>query len=422
LPDFANHAADVRLLFVTRGLRLFAYGSLSVILALYLAAVGLGDREIGLLLAMTLLGDTAVSLWITTRADRVGRKPMLVAGAGLMIAGGLVFALTGDFWPLLLAATVGVLSPSGNEVGPFLAIEQAALAQAVGDGERTRAFAWYQLTGSLATAAGALACGWGVQAMQECSVSPLQSYRVVFLAYAAVGVLLAALFARLSPAAEAGRPPGQAAGPGRPVRLGLHRSFGVVVKLSALFALDAFGGGFVPQSLVAYWLSRRFGADPATLGGIFFAANILAGASAPAAARIAGRIGLVRTMVFTHAPANVLLILVPFMPTLPLATLVLLLRAALSQMDVPTRQSYTVAVVSRDERAAAAGVTGVARTTGAALSPALAGLMLADPALAGGPFVVAGLLKLAYDGLLYRLFRHARPPEEAAPTDARRSA
>jgi MFS family permease len=413
-------ATDVCLLFVTRSVRLFAYGALSVVLVLYLAAVGRSDREIGFLLTMTLLGDTAVSLWVTTRADRVGRKAMLIAGAVLMAAGGMAFALTGNFVLLLLAGTVGVLSPSGNEVGPFLAIEQAALAQAVHASRRTHAFAWYNLAGSLATAGGALACGLGVEALERRSVAPLQSYRVVLVGYAAAGLVLALLFTRLSRSAETSAsgsgPAGVAA---RRTRLGLHRSFAVVLKLSALFALDAFAGGFVPQSIVAYWFSVRFGAGPAVLGGVFFAANLLAAVSALAAARLARRIGLINTMVFTHVPANVLLILVPFMPTLPLAVLVLLLRYAISQMDVPARQSYTVAVVSADERSAAAGVTGVARTTGAALSPALAGLLLADPALAGGPFVVAGLLKLVYDGLLFRLFRHARPPEEAAREAAR---
>jgi MFS family permease len=197
---------DVRLLFLTRAIRLFAYGFLSVILVLYLAEVGLSEQEIGVLLTMTLLGDTGISLWITTRADRIGRKPMLIAGAALMLLGGLVFAVTSNFLLLLLAATIGVLSPSGNEVGPFLAIEQAALSETVSERQRTQVFAWYHLAGSLATAAGALACGVSVQALQEQSHTPLQSYRIVLLAYATAGVLLAALFTRLSPAAEASAP------------------------------------------------------------------------------------------------------------------------------------------------------------------------------------------------------------------------
>jgi MFS family permease len=402
----------VRLLFLTRSIRLFAYGFLSVILVLYLAEVGLSEQEIGVFLTMTLLGDTGISLWITTRADRIGRKPMLIAGAALMLLGGLVFAVTSTFLLLIMAATIGVLSPSGNEVGPFLAIEQAALSETVSESQRTQVFAWYHLAGSVATAAGALACGVSVQALEQAH-TPLQNYRVVLLAYAAAGALLTALFTRLSPAAEAGTPT-PAASPPLKSQLGLYQSLGIVLKLSGLFALDAFAGGFVLQSLMAYWFHIRFQADPATLGGIFFGANLLAGVSALAAAWIARRVGLINTMVFTHVPSNLLLILVPFMPTLPLAVAVLLMRFAISQMDVPARQSYTVAVVAPDERSAAAGITGVARTTGAALSPVLAGTMLANPAVAGAPFIVAGLLKLLYDGLLYRLFRGITPPEETA--------
>jgi MFS family permease len=400
-------AADVWLLFTTRTARLFAYGALSLILVLYLRDLGLGGEAIGLLLAMTLAGDTVLSLWITTVADRIGRKRMLLVGAALMVLGGVVFALTGNFVALFLAATIGVLSPSGNEVGPFLAIEQAALAQLVADEERTRVFAWYQLAGALATAAGALACGELVQALQVHAVEPLESYRAVLFAYAGIGVLLAAVFFRLSPAVEARETP-----PARRAFFGLHRSRGVVLRLSILFALDAFAGAFVLQSLMASWFHDRFGADPAVLGRIFSVANVLAGFSGLAAAAIARRIGLLRTMVFTHVPSNVLLILVPFMPTLTLAAAVLWLRFAISQMDVPTRQSYTAAVVSPDERAAAAGVANVARTSGQALAPAVQGLLAANLILAGVPFIVAGGLKLVYDGLLFWKFRAIQPPEE----------
>jgi MFS family permease len=405
------------MLFGTRVVRLFAYGFLSVILVLYLAEVGLSGGEIGLLLTMTLVGDTGISLWLTTSADRIGRKRMLITGAALMTLGGLVFALTDNFLSLLLAATIGVLSPSGNEVGPFLAIEQAALAQTVGAEERTQTFAWYNLAGSFATAVRSLAFGVFMQLLQAQAMPPVQSFRIVLFAYAAAGLLLAALFLRLSPAAESAAPAQAAVPAGARLRrglLGLHRSRGMVLKLSALFGLDAFAGGFVLQSFVAFWFHVRFGADPATLGSIFFGANLLAGVSALTAAATARRVGLLNTMVFTHVPSNLLLVLVPFMPTLPLAVAVLLLRFAISQMDVPARQSYTAAVVSHDERSAAAGVTGIARTAGAALSPALAGPLLSIPGLAGIPFIVAGLLKLLYDGLLYRLFRSVIPPEEIA--------
>jgi MFS family permease len=391
--------ADGRLLFVTRAARMFSYGFLSVVLVLYLAALGFSEGRIGLLLTLTLVGDTLISLAITLHADRLGRKRMLLLGAALMVAAGVPFALSGDFTVLVLAATFGVISPSGNEVGPFLAIEQAALSQVLPEDRRTGVFAWYHLTGAFATAAGALAGGWTAQALQSAGVAPAASYRVLVFAYAAVGVLLAALFLRMSRAVEA---PPAAATAGR---LGLHGSKGVVLKLSALFSLDAFAGGFVIQSLVAYWFQQRYGVAPGTLGSIFFAANLLAGLSALYAVRLAKRIGLVRTMVYTHIPSNLLLILVPLMPNLPLAVAMLLLRFSISQMDVPTRQAYTMAVVAPDERAAAAGVTGIARTTGAALSPMLAGPFLAVPALSGALFILAGGLKILYDLLLYRSFR-----------------
>jgi len=315
---------------------------------------------------------------------------------------GMVFALARGFLPLLIAATIGVISPSGNEVGPFLAIEQAALSQTVADERRTGVFAWYQLAGSLATAAGSLVCGLGLAALEAHAFTTMTGYQVVLAGYAMIGVVLAVLFFGLSRASEVGAWDSDREPP--KLLLGLHKSRGVVLKLSGLFALDAFGGGFVLQSVMAYWFHIRFDADLATLGSIFFGANLLAGFSGLAAAALARRLGLINTMVFTHIPSNVLLILVPFMPTLPLAIAVLLMRFAISQMDVPTRQSYTVAVVSPDERSAAAGVTGVARTLGAAMAPMFAGLFLGSAALAGGPFVVAGAIKLAYDGLLYRLF------------------
>jgi MFS family permease len=399
------------LLFFTRSARLFAYGFLSVVLALYLAQIGLTEAQIGLLLALTLLGDTAISLWITTNADRVGRRAMLLLGAWLMLVAGLAFAFTHNFWLLLLAATVGVISPSGNEVGPFLSIEQSALAQLIPAERRTQVFAWYNLIGSFATAVGALAGGGLAHSLQRIGFDALESYRSIVLGYAAMGALLSALFRRLDRTVEAPSPVN------RPSALGLHRSRGVVLKLSALFALDAFGGGFVVQSLLAYWFHLRFGADPALLGGLFFGANLLAGVSALSAAWMARRIGLINTMVFTHLPSNVLLMLVPLMPNLPLAIALLLLRFSISQMDVPTRQSYTLAVVAPDERSAAAGVTGVARTIGAAVAPLLSGPLLANPVWMGLPFLLSGGLKIIYDLLLYREF-HALPPSNETKENA----
>ncbi len=398
---------DVRVLFLTRMLRLFGYGSLSVILLLYLAQIGLTDTQIGLLLTLTLAGDTLISLWLTTRADRIGRRRMLVAGAVLMIFGGLLFALTSNFALLLVAATIGVISPSGNEVGPFLSIEQSAISGIIKDERRTGIFAWYNLAGSFTTALGALSGGVAVQVLQKWGVGVVASYKVVVIGYAALGFVLAILFLGLSPLVEAPKASPRGVGEEFENRFGLHRSKRTVLKLSALFSLDAFAGGFILQSIVAYWFHVRFAVQPAVLGGIFFGANILAGVSALSAARIASRIGLIRTMVFTHIPSNVLLMLVPLMPTVELAITVLLVRFSISQMDVPTRQSYVMAVVGPDERSAAAGITGVARTVGASISPVLTGPLLAVPALASLPFFISGALKIIYDLLLYRSFRGA---------------
>lgn len=392
---------DARLLFTTRALRMFGYGFVSVVLVLYLAAIGLPDPEIGLLLTLTLLGDAAISLWLTTHADRVGRRRVLVAGSLLMAGAGLGFAASSSLAVLIVAATIGVISPSGNEVGPFLAVEQASLAQTIPDSGRTRVFAWFNLTGSFATATGALAGGTLAGVLISAGRSSVDAYRTVIVGYAVVAVVLALVFTRVSRAVEAPAAPDVSVAR----RLGLHRSQRTVARLSALFALDAFGGGFVVQSLIAYWFHLRFGADPGVIGAALFGANMLAGFSALAAARIADRIGLVRTMVFTHLPSNVLLILVPVMPTLPLAVIVLLARFSISQMDVPTRQSYTMAVVDPDERSAAAGITGIARSVGAAMSPLAAAPLIGGVALAGLPFVLAGGLKIVYDALLYRSFR-----------------
>ncbi len=399
---------DGMLLFGTRIVRLFAYGFLSVVLALYLGSAGLADAEIGAIFTLTLLGDAGVSLWITTTADRLGRRRMLILGAALMLLAGIVFALTDNILLLALAAIVGVLSPSGNEIGPFLSIEQAALAHIVPDRQRTRIFAWYALAGSFATAAGALAGGSLAQALQGVGYSPLASYRAILMGYALFGFVLVLLFYRVSPAIEATAGDRRSPASGR---LGLHKSLPIVLQLSALFALDAFAGGFIVQSLIAYWFNLKFGVEPALLGTIFFGANIFAGISALLAARVAARIGLINTMVFTHIPSNVLLMLVPLMPTLPLAILVLLVRFSISQMDVPTRQSYTMAVVAPDERSAASGVTTIARSLGAAVSPALTGLLL-SASLLSAPFFLSGGLKIVYDLALYAKFRAMRPPEE----------
>src|SRR6201998_1552291 len=403
---------DAAILFFTRFTRLFAYGALSVVLVFYLVSLGLTGTQVRWLLRLTLAGDMAISLLLTTRADRIGRRRMLIVGAVLMAGAGIAFASTKNLLFLIVAGTIGVISPSGHEVGPFLSIEQAALSHVVPARGRTEVFAWYTLAGSVATALGALTGGAAAGMVQKASLSTSDSYRVVVLLYAALGVALAFLFTRLSSSTEVYASSTAARGLSGRHFLGVGCSRSIVLKLSSLFALDSFGGGFVVQSFAAYWFYLRFGVKPAALGAIFFGANLFAGVSALLASRLASRFGLVRTMVFTHLPSNILLLLLPLMPTLRLAIWVLLLRFSISQMDVPTRQSYTMAVVPAEERSAAGGFTGVARTTGAAISPLLAGFLFARPSLISARFLIARTLKIVYDLLLYHSFRKLSPPEE----------
>lgn len=404
---------DIPILFSTRVIRLFCYGFLSVILALYLAEAGFTETQIGLLFTLTLIGDAVISLWLTTSADRFGRKRTLLIGAVLMLSAGIGFVLTKNFALLALAAIIGVISPSGSDIGPFLSVEQASLTQLISNEKRTHFFAWYNLVGSFATATGALTGGWLAQSLQLSGWTSLESYRFVLVGYALGGFILLLLFLNLSPSIEV---PTQHAIRNKQYALGLHRSRNVVFKLSALFALDAFAGGLIVQSMFAYWFFVRFGVDAGTLGSIFFGANILAGISALLAIRLANKFGLINTMVFTHIPSNILLILIPLMPTLPLAIGLLLLRFSISQMDVPTRQSYTMAVVAPDERSAASGVTAIARSIGASVSPLLTGFFFGIPALLSLPFFLAGGLKIIYDLLLFREFRAVKPPEETEST------
>ncbi len=397
-----NLPADVQRLLAARALRRVGCGAVSVTLALHLAAAGWTDAGIGTLLLATLWGDTALTLALGLRADRWGRRRTLLVGAGLMAAAGAALFVPHLGWVLALALTIGTLSPTGSEVGPFLAVEHAALAQLADGPQRTALFAWSNLMASWSTAFGALAGGWASQMFAARGWSPQSQNLPAAAAYASLALAMAGLFAALTPAVEA--PPDlRRAG-------GLKQSRGVVALLSGLFALDAFGGGLALQALMAAWLHRRFGYDPAALGTIFFAANLLAGLSGPVAAALAKRIGLLNVMVWTHAPSNLLLIAAALMPNGPAAVACLLLRFSISQMDVPTRQAFTMAVVPAAERAAAATVTGVVRTLGAGLGAKLCADLFAAGHVAA-PLVLAGCLKLLYDGLLYfafrRLERHA---------------
>ena len=301
---------DGFILFLSRFTRLFAYGALSVILVFYLVSLGLNEAQVGILLTLTLAGDIVISLLLTTQADRIGRRRMLVIGAILMAAAGAAFASTRNLFFLIIAGTIGVISPSSHEVGPFLLIEQAALSHVISVRNCTAVFAWYTFAGSVATALGALCGGTAAGALQKASISASDSYRAVVLLYAALGIALVCLFTRLSSAAEVNTAENEGSASSTRKFLGVGRSRHVVLKLSSLFALDSFAVVFVIQSFAAYWFSLRFGVEPAKLGLIFFWANVLAGISALFASRLASRIGLIRTMVVTHLPSNVLLILV----------------------------------------------------------------------------------------------------------------
>ncbi len=400
--SFRFLSRDGLLLFATSGVRSFAYGFLSVILGLYLDAAGVSPTAIGWIFTAALAGGAVMTIIITSLADSLGRKALLIIGALLMALAGCVFALSNNPLWLSIAAIFGTISPSGKEVGPFLALEQAILPQTAEDRHRTAIFSAYNLVGSFAGAIGALA----VSLPGMISTAAISGYRLLIWGYVGLAMLLAVLFAWLSPNVEAARKSDS-----RARKVGLQKSRGTVVKLAGLFALDALAGGFIVQSIVAYWFYLRYQLDLKVLGGIFFGTNMLAALSFLAAPAIARRIGLLNTMVFTHLPSNFLLLLVPLMPNVELAVAVLLARHLLSQMDVPTRQSYTMAVVDPGERAAAAGVLSVARNAGAAIAPLFTGAILAAPAL-GLPFLLAGGLKVVYDFLIYTLFRGVKPPEE----------
>ena len=394
---------DGWLLFGTCGVRSLAYGFLSVVLGLYLDAIGLTTTAIGWIFTAALAGGAVMTMVITALADSFGRKILLILGAVLMAIAGWVFAVSNNPILLAVAAICGTISPSGKEVGPFLSIEQAILPQTTEDQHRTTVFAAYNLIGSLFGAMGGLA----VSLPSLFSLPQITGYRFLVWGYVVCAVVMMVLFGLLSPTIEA-----ETKTTSQSRKIGVEKSRGIVAKLAGLFALDAFAGGFIVQSIVAYWLYLRYNADLNTLGGIFFGTNLLAAFSFLAAPAIARRFGLLNTMVFTHLPSNLLLLLVPLMPNLELAVVMLLARNLLSQLDVPTRQSYTMAVVDPDERAASAGILSVSRNAGAALAPLFTAPVLAVPSL-GLPFLLAGGLKVVYDLWIFAVFRRVKPPEEA---------
>lgn len=395
---------EARRLLATRAIRGVADGLVSVVLATYLPRLGLSPFEVGVVVAGTLAGSALLTLLVGLRGHRYPARTILIATAGLMAVTGLAFSWATAFWALLLVGVVGTLNPSSGDVTPFLPTEQSLLSESVTAKERTTLFAWYNVAGAIAGALGALLAGLPevFAGGPEAPVERLLMFeRATFYLYAVLGLIALVVYSGL-PRRELHLPTGSSRA--------LATSRKVVMRLAALFALDSFGGGLVIQSLLALWLTRRFGVGPEVLGLLFFLTGLVAGASQFVSAWLTARIGHIKTMVYTHLPANVFLVLAGFMPTAELAMLFLVLRMCLSQMDVPARQAYVMAVVPPEERAAAAAVTNVPRSLAPAFAPLLTGALL-DASTFGWPLILAGVLKIAYDLLLYRGFAALKPRE-----------
>lgn len=397
---------------MARAIRSFGYGFTSILLGITLTSAGFSTIQVGLVLTAALVGDIIAIILVALFADRIGRKRVLVFLALLMVVSGLAFAFSRNLFVLLLAAFFGTLSPSSADNAPFAAIEQAILPQTCTEQRRMNAFARYNLMAQLAGAAGGLAVIIPDILHRTMGIETAFAVRAMFAGYALIALAMGTLFLSMSDKIET---PSSAPRTlesamitsGKP----LQKSRGIVLRLAALFALDAFAGGLVVQTILSLWFHMRFGVPLAALGALFFGTNLLAALSFPVAAWLAKRIGLLNTMVFTHLPSNFLLMLVPFLPTFPLAALCLLARQSLSQMDVPTRQAYTMTLVAPGERTAAASLTTMARSIALSLSPLLAGALLTGTALTLGlPFLLCGGLKALYDMMLYSVFRKVKPP------------
>ncbi|HZS83914.1 MAG TPA: MFS transporter [Stellaceae bacterium] len=394
-----------RLLLVTRSVRAFGDGFVALLLPAYLSALGFDALQIGLLTTATLLGSAVLTLGVGLVAHRLDARRMLIGSSILMMATGLCFAELRQFWPLVVVGFIGTLNPSSGDVSLFLPLEHSLLAHAGPDEKRTSLFARYSLVGSLLGALGALAAALPAVIARAIDLDPAAAMRAMFAGYALLGLLALALYRRL-PSAEAGL--GGAKQP-----LGASRR--TVLVLAGLFSMDSFGGGFFVQSLLALWLFQRFGLSLEAAASFFFWSGLLSAASFPIAARIAARIGLVNTMVFTHIPSSLCIMICPFTGDLWIVLALLLVRAGLSQMDVPTRTSYVMAIVTPPERAAAASITAVPRSLASSASPVLAGWLMSIGSFAL-PLLIGGALKIAYDLLLLFMFRRVKPPEEAERT------
>jgi MFS family permease len=394
--------SDARRLLTARGLRAFGDGFVSVLLPVYLLGLGFTEVQIGAVATATLIGSATLTLMVGLVAHRLRVRPLLLSASILMAATGLAFVLVHDFWPLIVVAFIGTLNPSSGDVSVFLPLEQSVLPSTSSAQQRTALFARYSLVGSLVGAAGALFAGFPQFVATRSSLSESQALQSMFALYGLLGLVSIVVYRRLSPSLEQAHQ----------VRSPLRESRRIVYTLAALFSLDAFGSGFVVQSLLALWLFQRFDLSVVAAGTIFFWTGVLSAGSYLVASRLSAKIGLINTMVYTHLPSNVLLLLVPVMPTLPLALALLFARSALSQMDVPTRNSYVMAVVPPPERPAAASATAVPRSLASGVSPLLSGYLLGVSSF-GWPLVLAGSLKGIYDLLLLRMFAQVKPPEES---------
>jgi MFS family permease len=399
--ESAGQHSPATYLYAARALRDFGDGFVAVLLPVYLTTMGLGPLEVGVVATLALFGSALMTLGIGLLGARTDQRRLLIGASGLMIATGLAFAASNSYAVALAVAFMGTINPSSGSVSIFVPLEHAVLSRSVADRERTRMFARYSLIGALAAAAGALAAG-SPDLLTAMGVTRLTALKAMFVAYAVLGLAGGFLYACLcTDGTHAEEKPSAALGPSR----------GIVYKMAALFSVDAFAGGFAAQSLVALWLFNKFGLSLSAAGLFFFWSGVLAAFSFPVAAWLSRRIGLVNTMVYTHIPSSLCLIVAAVAPSLELALGLLLVRAALSQMDVPTRSSYVMAVVTPPERPAAASVTSVPRSLAAAASPALAGALFAV-GFEAWPLVICGVLKILYDLTLLWAFRHIKPPEE----------
>jgi len=396
--------ANAKRLLIGKALRSIADGYVSILLPAYLLKLGLSAFQVGAVTTATLVGSAVLTIFTGVITARFGHRRPFIAASGLMIATGLAFGSLRSFWPLMLVAFIGTLNPSSGDVSIFLPLDHSLLSQSVADRDRTTLFARYSLAASLLGAVGTLLAGLPELATGGLGVTPLLAMQAMFWLYALIGASAAVVYRRIAEPPPAPASARQALGPSR----------GIVHRLAMLFSVDAFGGGFFVQAILALWLFKRFDLSIAAAATLFFWTNLLTAASYLAAAPIARRLGLIRTMVYTHLPSSLCLIAIPFVSNVAAAVSLLLVRSLLSQMDVPTRSSYVMAVVTPSERAAAAGITSVPRSLAAAISPTISGYLLSISSF-GSPLLIGGLLKIVYDLTLLIMFRHVRPPEEATP-------